>query len=342
MLQEAVLHHVGGLGHADALAEIADGFGGVAPAAEAAEGGHPGVVPAGDPALLHQAAELALAHDRVVDSQAGELDLPGLCGQVAVLHHPVVQRPVGLKFQGTEGVGDALQSVLDGVGEVVHGVDAPRIPVAVVGQVVNPVEHRVPHVEVAAVQVDLGPEGHGPVGELSTPHPAEKVQAFLYGPVPVGTPGGDAHAAPVLLELLRAELTDVGQAFFDEALRLAVVLLKVVGAEEEAVPPVKAQPVDVLLDGLHKLLVLLGGVRVVHAEVAQPAVFLGGAEVDGQGLAVADVEIAVGLRRKAGVDRHALELPAGGHVFLNERVNEIPAFQLRRFDFVRHSEVLPM
>ena len=26
---------------------------------------------------------------------------------------------------------------------------------AVVGQVVNPVEHRVPHVEVAAVQVDL-------------------------------------------------------------------------------------------------------------------------------------------------------------------------------------------
>ena len=56
-----------------------------------------------------------------------------------------------------------------------------------------------------------------------------------FGPVPVGAPGGDAHAAPVLLELLRAELTDVGQALFDEALRLAVVLLKVVRAIEEPV-----------------------------------------------------------------------------------------------------------
>ena len=57
---------------------------------------------------------------------------------------------------------------------------------------------------------------------------------------------------------------------------------------------------DVLLDGLHVLHVLLGGVGVVHAEIAQAAVLLGGAEVDGQGLAVADVEIAVGLRRTSG------------------------------------------
>ena len=35
------------------------------------------------------------------------------------------------------------------------------------GQVVDPVEHRVPHIEVAAGQVDLGPQGHGPVGELA-------------------------------------------------------------------------------------------------------------------------------------------------------------------------------
>ena len=57
------------LGHADAVTEITDGPGGVAPAAQAAEGGHPGIVPAGDPAFLHQFAELALAHDRVVDAK---------------------------------------------------------------------------------------------------------------------------------------------------------------------------------------------------------------------------------------------------------------------------------
>ena len=157
------------LGHADALAEITDGPGGIAPAAQAAEGGHPGIVPAGDPAFLHQLAELALAHHRVVDAKAGKLDLPGMGRQVAVLDHPVVQGAVGLKFQRAQAVGNALQRVLNGMGEVIHGIDAPLVPLAVMVHVVDPVDHRVPHIEVAAGQVDLGPQGHGAVGELPVP-----------------------------------------------------------------------------------------------------------------------------------------------------------------------------
>ena len=90
VLQEAVFHHVGRLCHTDALTEVPDRPGRIAPAAQAAERGHPGIVPAGDPPLLHQLAELALGEHRVVDAQAGELDLPGMAGQVTVLYHPVV------------------------------------------------------------------------------------------------------------------------------------------------------------------------------------------------------------------------------------------------------------
>jgi hypothetical protein len=93
--------------------------------------------------------------------------------------------------------------------------------------------------------------------------------------------------------------------------RVLVGLLEIVGAVEEAVAPVEAQPVDVLLDGVHKLGVLLGGVGVVHAQVADAAELFGGAEVDAQRLAVADVQIAVRLRREAGVHLHALKLPPG-------------------------------
>ena len=64
---------------------------------------------------------------------------------------------------------------------------------------------------------------------------------------------------------------------------------------------------DILLDGIHILGVLFGGVGVVHAQVAQAAVTLGGAEVDAKGLAVADVQIAVGLRRETGVNGQSLE-----------------------------------
>ena len=339
MLQEAVFHHVGRLGHADAVTEITDGPGGVAPAAQAAEGGHPGIVPAGDPAFLHQFAELALAHDRVVDAKTSELDLTGMGRQIAMLDDPVVQGTVGLKFQRAQAVGNALQRVLNGMGEVIHGIDAPLVPLTVMVHVVDPVDNGVPHIEVAAGQVDLGPQGHGTVGELPCPHPGKEVQALLHGTVPVGRRGRNADVSPVCTELLGRQLAHIGKALFDEAHSLLVILLKIVGAVEEAVTPVETKPVDVLLDGLHELLVLFGGVGVIHPQVAQSAKLLSGTEVDGQGLAVADMQIAVGLRRKPGMDGHAFKLSALGNILLNKRVDEIAAFgglRRRGLDLVSH------
>ena len=343
VLQEAVLHHVGRLGHTDALAEVPDGASGVAPAAQTAEGRHPGIVPAGDSPLLHQLPELALAHDGVVDAQAGKLDLPGVGGKVAMLDDPVVERPVGLKLQGAEGVGDALQGILDGVGEVVHRVDAPLVPLTMVVHIVDAVKNRVPHVEVAGGQVDLGPEGILALREFPLAHPLKEIQALLDGAVPPGAPGRNTDAAPVLTKLLRGQLADVGEAFPDEAHRLTVILLKVVGSIEKAVAPIEAQPMDVPLDSVHELHVLLGGVGVVHPQVAKAAELLRRAEIDGQGLAVADVQISVGLRRKAGVDGHPLELSAGGDILRNERVDEVAALaalRLHGLDLVCH-KLLP-
>ena len=222
-------------------------------------------------------------------------------------------------------MGDALKRVLDGMGEVVHGVDAPLIPLAVVVGEVDAVDHRVAHVEVAAGQIDLGPQGHGTLGELPGAHPAEQVQGLLNRPVPVGGGGGYADSAPVGLELIRGELADIGQPLLDQLLGVFVHLFKIVGGVIEPVPPVKAQPVDVLLDGVHILGILLGGVGVIHAQVAQAAVLLRGAEVDGQGLAVADVEVAVGLGGKAGVDSHALVLPALSDVLIDKIVDKVLA-----------------
>ena len=235
-------------------------------------------------------------------------------------------------------MGDALQRVLDRVGKVVHGIDAPLIALPVVAHVVDAVDDGIAHVEVAAGQVDLGPQRHRAVGELPRPHAGEQVQALLNGPVTVGGHGWDADISAVGLEFLRRQLAHVGQPLLDEQHRLTVVLLKVVGAVEEAVAPVKAQPVDVLLDGLHKLLVLLGGVGVVHSQVAQAVVLLGSAEVDGQRLAVSDVQVAVGLRRETGVDGHSLELTTLCDVLVDEIQDKVFAGLLRfgGLDFLGH------
>ena len=220
--------------------------------------------------------------------------------------------------------------VLDGVGEVVHGEDAPLGALAVVLNVADAVEHRVAHVEVAGGQVDLGPEGVLPLGELPVLHPLEEVQVLPHRPVPPGALGGGGGVPPILPELLGGELADVGQALFDQVHRQLVGPLKIVRAVEETVPPVKPQPVDVLLDGVHVLRVLLGGVGIVHTEVADAAVLLRGAEVDGQGLAVADVEVAVGLRREPGVDLFPLAAAPGLQFLLDDAVNEIGAHGLFR------------
>ena len=63
----------------------------------------------------------------------------------------------------------------------------------------------------------------------------------------------------------------------------------------------EAQPGYVLLYGVHEFLVLLGGVGVVVAQVAAAAELFSHGEVDGQRLCVAYVQVAVGLRREAGL-----------------------------------------
>jgi hypothetical protein len=77
---------------------------------------------------------------------------------------------------------------------------------------------------------------------------------------------------------------------------------------------------NVLLDGIDELGVLLGGVGVVHTEVAKTVVLLRGGEVNDHRLAMADVEIAVGLGRETGVDLHA---GIGKEVLIDEIVYKI-------------------
>jgi hypothetical protein len=80
-----------------------------------------------------------------------------------------------------------------------------------------------------------------------------------------------------------------------------VELREVVGCVAEAIP-LEAQPADVGHDGIDVLLLLFFRVRVVEAQVGLAAEFVGQTKVDADGLGVADVEVAVGLGRKAGLD----------------------------------------
>ena len=150
--------------------------------------------------------------------------------------------------------------------------------------------------------VDLGAQHATAIRELTGLHALEQVQVLLRRTVAIGT----VHArlgqrAAILAHLLRRLVVHVGQAAADHAARDLVQAIEEIGGEVEVVP-LEAQPLDVGLDALDECLLLLGGVGVVKAQVAGAAILPGGAEVHAQRLGVADVQIAIRLRREAGLD----------------------------------------
>ena len=92
---------------------------------------------------------------------------------------------MGLKFQATQGVGDPLQGVLDRVGKVVHGVDAPSVALAVMMDITDTINDRVAHIKIAGGQVDLRPQGPRPLREFPGTHPGEKIEVLLHRAVPI-------------------------------------------------------------------------------------------------------------------------------------------------------------
>ena len=129
-----------------------------------------------------------------------------------------------------------------------------------------------------------------------------------------------SEVTPVFLELLGGQLANVSVTVLYEFFGKLVCFFKIVGAVEESVSPVKAEPMNVFLDGVNKFRVFLRGVSVVHSEVAESVIFLRSAEVDYQRLAVSDVEISVRFGGKTSVYCFCL---AGRDIFIYKVINKV-------------------
>ena len=205
--------------------------------------------------------------------------------------------------------------------EVVHRIDAPPVAGAMVVRVPDPIEHRVAHVDVRRRHVDLRPEHERAVGELPRPHAREQIEVLVdrastIGALAAGFRQGAAVAADVVARLA----VDVGLALPDQVDRILVELFEIVGREVQRVPS-EAEPADVVFDRVDVLDVLLRRVGVVEPEVAGAAEVARDAEIETDGLGVADVEITVRLGRKARDDTAAVA--ALGLVLGDDRADEI-------------------
>ena len=139
---------------------------------------------------------------------------------------------------------------------------------------------------------------------------------------------GSVSVPAVLADLVGRQAVDVGLAVADQLLGVLVHLLEVVGGVEHPIVPVEPEPADVLLDRLDVLDVFLRRIGVVEAQVASAAELLGDAEVQADRLGVADVQVAVRLRRKPRV--HTPAMSAGPQVLGDDLADEVELTALPR------------
>src|SRR5690606_33823097 len=210
------------------------------------------------------------------------------------------------------------------VGEVVARVDAPLVAGLMVMGVADAGEHRVAQVDVRRGHGDLGAQGTGAVREVAGLHAGEQVEVLFYAAVAEwAVLARLVQAAAVFAHFLGIQVADEGFAGLDQVDGPLVQLIEIVGGIALGAGPFETQPLDVALDRVDVFLVFLGRVGVVETQVALAAEFLGQAEVQADALGVADVQVAVGLRRETGDDLGVL---AAVQIGLNDGAQEVGGF----------------
>ncbi len=199
------------------------------------------------------------------------------------------------------------------------------------------VEHGVAQVDVAGGHVDPGAQHARAVREFARLHAPEEVEIFLHWAVAERRVlAGLRQRAAVDADFFLRLVVDIGVAGLDQALGPVIQAVEIVRGVIEIGSPVVAEPVHVGLDGIDIFLLFPGRVGVVEAQMALAGELLRDAEIQGNRLGMADVQIAVRLRRESGHDPAVF---LGVEVGLHDVADEIaPCFGRCRFS--RHPDSL--
>ena len=219
-----------------------------------------------------------------------------------------------LELERAERVRDVLDRVRRRVREVVHRIDAPGVAGPVVMRAPDPVQHRVAQVDVRRRHVDLRAQDVRAVGELPGPHAREQIEVLLDRSVAIrALAAGLGQRPAVLADLVRRLAVDVRLAALDQMHARTRTAARNSRRRSTADRPSRsrASARPSLIDSTYSTSSFSGFVsskRRLHV----PPNSSRDAEVQADRLRVADVEVAVRLRRKARGDAAAV-LP-GGHV----------------------------
>ena len=189
------------------------------------------------------------------------------------------------------------------------------------GRVAYAVQHRIAHVDVGRRHVDLRAQHMGAVGKLPGAHAVEQVEVFVHRTVAIGAVGsGFGQGAPGRPDLLGRQTADERLAPFDQLhgkFAEAFEIVRRIGRTG----PRETEPGDVALNGVDVLLALPQRIGVVVAQVGAAVELFRDTEVQTDGLGMADVQVAVRLRREPRDDAFAV---SRSEIIANAMADEVP------------------
>ena len=218
-----------------------------------------------------------------------------------------------------------LQIIADRVRVVVHGINTPFIPRAVMRRAQNPINDGVAQVHIWRGHVDFCAQTLLSVRVFARLHLAEQPQVFLDGTVSVrALRARFRERAARRADLFGGKVAYERFSVLYQLLRISVYFVEKVGGIY-LLRPMIPHPFDVAANGVHKLRLFLGRVSIVEKQIALSAVLFRRPEIDQHALDVSDMQVSVGFGRKPRLN---FLHPARFYVLVDDLLDKISRFYL--------------
>ena len=212
--------------------------------------------------------------------KAGEFILMGLVLEIYIIHNPIVKRTVIGKLDRTHRMGNALQSVLNGMRKIVKRIYAPRIPLSVVRHMADTENSGITHNKIGRSHIYLCTESLCAIGKFTVLHTLKQLQIFLNASVaPRGFLARLGKSSAVCGHFVCGKIAHVGFSVLYKLNRIFVAFSEIIAAVKYAARRLKAQPGNIVIDTVNVLYVFFSGVGIVITEIELAAEVLCGGGV---------------------------------------------------------------
>ena len=213
--------------------------------------------------------------------------------------------------------------------KIVHRINAPCISGIVMSHMCHTINNRISHIHIGRSHIDLCTEYFLSICKFSVLHVLKQLQVLLYAAVTVrAVLTRLSQGSTILSDLLGRKVAHISLSFLNELHSGLIHLLEIIRSKEQSVIPFCPQPFYIGFDGLYELCLLFGRVRIIKTQVELSAIFFCQSVIQQNGLGMSNVQISVGLRRKAGM--HGI-INAFCKVFVN-----LCLYKILGNDFILH------